>query len=117
MDWKGLIWKIYFFLLIIMLTIGAILTKSWKVFYIIDGIIAIGSLLALFLLSFRIKLFKPLIWKTYFFIYVSWGIIFDFIIYPSISKPHPIAPYIFYFIIIFPLYLGLYFYAFRFLEK
>ena len=78
----------------------------------IDMPLTIMALLGLFLLAAQKAFLKPIFWKAYFFIYIAWDIFMTVI--PKLIMPiHVIQRVVF----LLPLYIALYFYAFRTIRK
>ena len=113
-------WKIYFCILtLLLLTTYFSLFKSKGLYsiYTLDFLISIMSLVGLFCFAFKKKWLQVSFWKVYFFVYIVWDFSFNLLIAPRIEANYSIVDSLIGLVIIIPLYIGLYLYAFKFLES
>ena len=118
MDWKGLLWKIYFFLLILILGVRYLLSLSELNYsHYIDLLISILSLVGLVGLAFKKKIFSAKFWKVYFFVYLIWDFLFNIVIDPYVRQTKFNPTSLIGLVILIPLYIALYIYGFKFMGK
>ncbi|OGW26198.1 MAG: hypothetical protein A2X59_03110 [Nitrospirae bacterium GWC2_42_7] len=110
-------WKIYFWLLTILLIIGSI-TDGFSSYWDIVGLpLDICAFVGFFSYAYRKKIFNKIFWKSFLPIYIIWDVTYNLVIYPKYSEePVEIIYILIGYIFIVPLYIALYRYAFKFLE-
>ena len=88
-------------------------------FELFDQIFSVLSLVGLLLFVFRIKAFSAIFWKICFFVLIIAELSYDIYLNPIVvgTSLLDIAALFIAFSLIFPLYLALYLYAFKFLEE
>jgi len=115
---NGLFWKIYliFFILIVVYSYSKEFNYLGLV-NLIDFIVSLPSLAALYGIAFKKELFKKFYWKYYFYFFVVWYTLINLFI-PLINKQ---VNYVYAdmlgTIVTVPLYIALYIYAFKFLNS
>jgi uncharacterized RDD family membrane protein YckC len=111
-------WKIYFWFLAVVLVLACFtedITDAWN---ILGLLIFLLALVGLFLHAYKKKLFNANFWKMFFPIYIVWNLAYDILIEPKISGENiELIPYLLAFMILFPLYVALYLYAFKFFDE
>lgn len=109
-------WKIYFWIITSLETLS--LTSEGFVSYwaIPDIIISTFAFTGLLSYAYKKRIFGAKFWKLYFFTYLIWDLIYSFIISSSASDDLFDITVLIAFIIICPLYVALYRYAFIFFE-
>ena len=84
--------------------------------YIVDLIISIPSLAGFFLFAYKKILLTAKFWQTYLIIYVFWDCFFNLILGPRIDPNFSWVNSFIGFVLIFPMWIALYLYAFKFLK-
>ena|SRR3989344_3788057 len=117
-DNKDLLWKIYFFFFIIILIISyKSAFQSLGLVNLVDLIVSIPSLVSLYGLAFRKKILKAAYWKAYFYFFAAWYIAINMLI-PNLMKAQGyVSADLAGTIITIPLYIALYSYGFKYLER
>lgn len=113
-------WKIYFWFLFIFISlayIGRFLQKSLSSINVIDLIISVPSLLGFFLYAYKKGLSTAKFWRTYFIIYVIWDWSFNYVLLPRIESNYSWVMTLVGTVMIFPMWIALYLYAFKFLKE
>ena len=110
-------WKIYFWLIIVLLIFGYWSEGIGGIWGVIDLVISIGSLIGLFLYAYRKIFLSSLVWKAYFFLYVFWDFTYNLIIQPRVAGKEfdPIS--LIGLLFVAPICIALYLYGFRFLKE
>lgn len=112
-------WKIYFWILLVLLLLGYMgmaFGKALSMIYFFDLIISIPSLAGFFLFAYKKIFLTAKFWQPYFIIYVLWDCFFNLILGPRIDNDFSWVTAFIGFVIIFPMWIALYLYAFRFLK-
>jgi hypothetical protein len=111
-------WKIYFWaFLILMLTAFAELGLN-KVWLIIDLVFSIVGMIGLFSYAYKRKVFTAIFWKLFFPVLLVWHFLYSELIYPTIAEAnYTIGVRLLGLSVWMPVYIALYFYAFRFFRK
>ena len=111
-------WKAY--LIFFILIVGYSYSKEFNylgLINLIDFIVSLPSLAALYGLAFKKEPFKKFYWKFYFYFFIVWYIVINLTI-PLINKR---VNYVYAdmlgTIVTVPLYIALYLYAFKFLKS
>lgn len=107
-----LVWKVYFFFLLfvfIKLTWGQV---GFRLEDGIDTAMMIASLVAFFCFAFEKSFLKPAIWKLFFVTLLMWDFYYHFVIQSVALQGWPTAGVLFFLLMLLPLYLGIYCYAF-----
>ena len=114
-DKFSIFWKAYLFLFAFIYVSGfmAVLSKL-NIFYVVDLIVSLPSLVALYGLGFKKKLFANFYWKPYFYFFVAWHFILN---YWLLSNNFFSIEGLESTLIIGIVYIALYIYAFRFLKR
>ncbi len=110
-------WEIYFWFYCVILILGYILTKSFSAVYIVDLIISFPAFVGFFLYAYRKRWLDVRFWKVYVPIYFLWDICFNLMILPKIEGRNPGLDTVVGSALIFPMWIALYLYAFKFLAK
>jgi hypothetical protein len=113
-------WKIYFWIftfLLIVDEIGVFSKKGASLIVIFDILISFMSLVGLFCFAYKKKWLRASFWKVYFYIFLVWDLSFNLIIGPYMGSDYSLISALIGLGISVPLYIGLYLYAFKFLEK
>lgn len=114
-DKFTLFWKIYLFLFVFIYLAGYVsLFEQLGMIEFIDLIISLPSLVALYGLGFKKKLFVNFYWKAYFYFFVAWYFVLNYWLLPAtLSLFEELAATA----VIGIVYIALYIYAFKFLRK
>lgn len=113
-DLRNALWRGYFFLLIFLhlknyssYFLGPNHDQTLHLITCLDVPITSLALLGLFLFAFRKTCFPQIIWKVYFFVYLSWDIAINVVMtgFEIINLSG--------FLLLLPLYVSFYFYGFR----
>lgn len=115
MDKFSIFWKAYLFLFAFIYGLGFIMVLSkLNMLYIIDLIVSLPSMAALYGLGFKKKLFANFYWKPYFYFFVAWHFILNYwLLSNSLISLESLVPTL----VIVIVYIGLYIYAFKFLKR
>jgi len=108
-----LLWKIYLWVMVILLVITYIKLGLKSVYNVVDLLISSIAWLGFFCFVYDIELFTPTFWKDVFFALIAWDIFYNIWILHKkvkVTKFELAAS----FIMLLPLYYGLYSYAFKF---
>jgi len=110
-----LFWKFYFFLFLLINILGyRVLFYELEILHLIDLIVSLPSLVALFALGFKKKLFVKFYWKSYFYFFVVWYFIFSYWLFPtSLNLFEQLQTTL----VIGIAYFALYIYVFKILKK
>jgi len=114
-DKFSIFWKAYLFLFGFIYVLGfiAVLSKL-NMLYVIDLIVSLPSLAALYGLGFKKKLFANFYWKPYFYFFVAWHFILNYwLLSNNLISLDGLATTL----AIAVVYIGLYIYAFKFLTR
>lgn len=109
-------WKIYFWIITSLVILSLAIEGLDNYWAILDIPLSTLALIGLFSYAYKKRVFGAQFWKLYFFTYLIWDLIYNFIITPSASEDSSAITILFAFIIICPLYVALYRYAFIFFE-
>ena len=114
-DKFTLFWKIYLFLFVFIYLTGHIsLFEQLRMIGFIDLVISLPSLVALYGLGFKKRLFVNFYWKSYFYFFVAWYFVLNFWILPTtLSLFEELVAAVGIGIV----YIALYLYAFKFIRK
>lgn len=111
-------WKIYFWVLVVLLTAGFISDDVTGLWDIVDVPMSLFSLVGLFSYAYKKYIFNKIFWKIFLPIVGIWDLVYNIVL--STEQVEEPIEYVFLFIalllIIAPLYVALYRYAFLFLE-
>ena len=114
-DKFSIFWKAFLLLFAFIYVSGfmAVLSKL-NIFYVVDLIVSLPSLVALYGLGFKKRLFAGFYWKPYFYFFVAWHFILNYLLlsnnFFSIEGLEST-------LIIGIVYITLYIYAFKFLKR
>jgi len=115
---QSMFWKIYAWFIFLIFSVAYITTKPFGVINVIDLIISFPSLVGLFLYAYRKRWLSVVFWKTYLPVYFLWDICFNYVIIPKIeNRNSDFLTIISGFVLIFPLWVALYLYVFKFLAE
>jgi len=110
-----LFWKFYFFLFVLINVLGyGVLFYELEIIHLIDLIVSLPSLVALFALGFKKKLFVNFYWKSYFYFFVVWYFIFNYLLVPTSLN---LFEQLLTILVIGIAYFALYIYVFKILKK
>ena len=114
-DRFSIFWKIYLFIFAFIYVSGfmAVLNKL-NILYVVDLIASLPSLVALYGLGFKKRLFAGFYWKHYFYFFVAWHFILN---YWMLSNNFFSIEGLESTLIIGIVYIALYIYAFKFLKR
>ena len=111
-------WKIYFWVFCVILAIGYIAIKLFDAIYIVDLIISLPSLVGLFLYAYKKRWLDVRFWRVYVPIYLFWDIYMNFVILPKVEGKSLVGlESILVFVFLFPIWIALCLYAFKFLNE
>jgi hypothetical protein len=116
---KSILWKIYFFIILLNATINYLWLGYTRFLEIADLIFFLIAALGLFAYIWKKTIFLKLAWKIYFFVQILWNI-FYFYLLPmpeEIAKSFDLPQYAtasIAMVINIPLFIALYLYAFKF---
>jgi hypothetical protein len=122
LDWKGLLWKLYFLVFTILLLFAYShefdVTDRHKGILLFDTVITFFSLIGLFGLAFRTDIFSAYLWRRFFYFFIAWDFILNFVILPWLN-PQALAwvSYSVGFIVFLPNYVAVYLYGHKFLRE
>jgi len=109
-----MIWKIYFWLLIVLLPIGVYnegINNFWDILWLL---MISWALVGLYFFSYKKAFLSHSFWKSFFVIYILWDLTFNLIALPIVwEKQFDFIG----FAVILPLYYSLYCYAFIFMKQ
>lgn len=108
-------WKIYVWFIFLIFFLGYMTTKPFSAVNVMDLIISLPSLIGFFLYAYRKKWLNVKFWKVYVCIYFLWDICFNLVLMPKIESRGPDFSTLAGFALIFPMWVALYLYAFKFL--
>jgi hypothetical protein len=111
------LWKVYFIIFVLSLFLTEVYLKLYSGFKLheyLDLPLSVLALVGLFGLAFGKKILSANFWKIYFFVYLVWDTSFLFINPYISSSKFNFTTSLFAFIVMLPLYVGLYFYGFKF---
>jgi len=111
-------WKIYFWILSFILFFGYVgaFPKGLDSIHILVLIISIPSLVGFFLYAYKKSLFTAKFWRFYFIIYIFWDLYFNLMILPGVESNYSWPETFIGFLLISPMWIALYLYAFKFLN-
>ncbi len=110
-------WKVYFWVITILIIVGYASEGFSSYWDIIDLPVLICAFVGLFSYAYKKKIFNKIFWKSFLPIYIIWDLTYNLVLSPGYSEePTEIIYILIGFIIIVPLYIALYKYAFLFLE-
>lgn len=112
-------WKIYFWILLVLLLVGYIemaFGKALSAIYFIDLAISIPSLVGFFLFAYKKIFLTAKFWQPYIIVYILWDLFFNLVLEPRIDNDYSWITAFIGFVVIFPMWIALYLYAFRFLK-
>ena len=112
---KSIFWKVYSFVFVFYYVVGFIASfNKLNILNVVDLIVSSPSIVALYGLGFKKKMFVNFYWKPYFYFFVAWHFIFnywllsnDFISLGSLVPTLAIGI----------VYIALYIYSFKFLTR
>ncbi len=115
-------WKIYFWIIAVISALGfiGILTRPSPDSLLF--LLYIPEVIALYGYAYERRFFTARVWKIYFFIDLAWLIVSAYTFKTSLDSissnllPFALGCLIFFLILLIPTYIGLYFYAFRFMN-
>ena len=116
-------WKIYFVFLVA-ISFPAYLQQGFpRTWEITDLLISIIATVGLFGYAWKKQFFNRLFWKIFFFLFIGWSVFYEFFLpklpqYDKLLEKIPFILYIITFLILLgPLFVALYLYAFQGVEK
>ncbi len=108
-------WKVYFwflsFVFLVSYSINFGYLKFWP--YQIDLLVSVPSLVGFFLFAYRKHFLSLHFWQKYVPLYCMWDIYFNMKLLPAIEGRILGVAEVFGFLIIFPLWIALFLYAFK----
>lgn len=107
-----LFWRFYFFLMLFLFIKFSVPCDIQNGASLIDTAMIIPSLVALFGFAFDRKFLSKSLWRLYFVVLVTWDFYYHFVIASNLHELMPSIEMGFFMILLFPLYLGIFCYAF-----
>jgi hypothetical protein len=114
-DMRRVIWNIYAWpITLFLVTVVAVgVVNKFDLLMILDLAISLPSLIALHLHIWDKRFLSPMFWKVYAFIFLLWDWLFELLLKPMLSGA-PFSPLLLAtLVILLPLYISVFRYAFR----
>lgn len=117
MNWKSLLWKVYFFFMCLIFLLHYVI-PFLKLSYLryIDLLFTSIAFIAFFGYIFRKQIFTQRFWKIYFFVYLIFEFLNNFIIVPYIEQREFSLLFFIVLLVFLPFYITLYLYSFKFMD-
>ena len=111
-------WKIYFWVLFILMLTGFANLGLNKIWLIIDLLFSVAAFVGLFSYAYKRKVLNSISWKIFFPILLIWHFLYFGFIFPQIIEPDcTIIQLVICILLWMPFYIALYLYAFRFFKS